>query len=115
MEKEIQDSLHRLGQIQSALGAEEEDSSQETVPDDPFDASERAILDSIREVKGLIERRDKESLVCTHRRQVIELNAAVYRKLKTIMETYNQLQVIHDKSTRSRRNKRVRERLRAHP
>lgn len=114
MEKEIQDSLRRLAQIQSELGEEEDDSSQETVPDDPFDASEHTILASIREVKELIARRDKESLVCTHRRQVIELNAAIYRKLKTIMETYNQLQVIHDKSTRSRRNKKVRERWKIH-
>lgn len=112
MEKEIQDSLYRLAQIQHELGEEEEESSQDTVPDDPFDALEHAILSDIREVKEVIERRDKESLVCTHRRQVIELNAAIYRKLKGVMETYNQLQVIHEKSTRSRRNKKVIEWLR---
>lgn len=107
MEKEIQDSLHRLAQIQSELGEDEDESSQESVLNDPFDALERAVLSEIHEVKEIIEKRDKESLVCTHRRQVIELNAAVYRKLKAIMERYCQLQGMHEKSTRSRRNKKV--------
>ena len=54
MEKEIQDSLHRLAQIQSELGEDEDESSQESVLNDPFDALERAVLSEIHEVKEII-------------------------------------------------------------
>lgn len=55
----------------------------------------------------MIRIRDKESLICTNRRKVIELNAGIFRKLKETMELFTELQSLFDKETRVRFGKNV--------
>ena len=109
MEAEISESLSRLRQIGSELGVGEE-SQPEAIEEDSFDYTERVLFSEIREIKNLIERRDKESLVCTNRRDVIELNSRIYRKLKDVVKLVSDLEaVIQKESKRKRKEKKGRE------
>lgn len=55
----------------------------------------------------MIRIRDKESLICTNRRKVIELNAGIFRKLKETMGLFTELQSLFDKEKRVRFGKNV--------
>lgn len=55
----------------------------------------------------MIARRDKESLICTNRRAVIELNTAIYRKLKEVLGLFSTLQTAFEKDTQRRRGRKV--------
>ena len=91
MDKEIQSTLQQLRAIKEELGSVSEDEEQPQVDENPFDYSQRILFTNIMEVKQMIAERDKQSLVCTNRRQVIELNASIYRNMKKIMEEYEEL------------------------
>ena len=92
MDKEIQSTLQQLRIIKEELGSVSEDEEQPQLDENPFDYSQRILFANILGVKRLIEERDKQSLVCTNRRQIIELNASIYRKMKEVMEEYEELQ-----------------------
>lgn len=55
----------------------------------------------------MIRIRDKESLICTNRRKVIELNAGIFRKLKETMGLFTELQSIYEKEKRMRFGRNV--------
>ena len=40
----------------------------------------------------MIRKRDKESLICTNRREIIDLNVCIYRKLKEALHQFSELQ-----------------------
>ena len=92
MDKEIQSTLQQLRIIKEELGSVSEDEEQPQLDENPFDYSQRILFANILGVKRLTEERDKQSLVCTNRRQIIELNASIYRKMKEVMEEYEELQ-----------------------
>ena len=108
MEKEIKEAVSRLHRIEAELGEpSEEPTKSDDEEEEPFEYSKRIILSDIQELKGLIAMRDKESLVCTNRRKVIELNAKIYREMKRVMEIYNQAHDGLQKEINSRRGKKV--------
>ena len=101
MDKEIKSTLQRLRAFKEELGSISEDEEQPQVDENPFDYSQRVLFNNIMEVKQIIAERDKQSLVCTNRRQVIELNASIYRNMKKIMEEYEELQEMIQEGKRS--------------
>lgn len=108
MEKEIKEAVSRLHRIEKELGeASEEVVRSEEEEEEPFEYSQRILLSDIQELKELITLRDKESLVCTNRRKVIELNAKIYRGMKNVMEIYNQVHDGLQKDINSRRGRQV--------
>lgn len=95
MEKEIQSILQRLRAVKEELGdveSPEEQSNQPRREEDPFNYSQRVLFENIMEIKRTISQRDEESLICTNRRKVIELNAKIYKDLKGVINDYNDLQ-----------------------
>ncbi|KAM7453548.1 hypothetical protein BLSTO_05702 [Blastocystis sp. subtype 1] len=107
MEKEIAESLARLRQIGEQVGlASSSSSAHESESENPADFSERIIFSDIQQLKDMIARRDKESLICTNRRAVIELNTAIYRKLKEVLGLFSTLQTAFEKDTQRRRGRK---------
>ena len=105
MDKEIQSALQQLRAIKEELGSVSEDEEQPQVDENPFDYSQRVLFANIMEVKQMISERDKQSLICTNRRQVIELNASIYRNMKKIMQEYEELQeMMQDRKRFDQRN-----------
>lgn len=95
MEKEIQSILQRLQTVKEELGdvdSPEEQSNQPRREEDPFNYSQRVLFENIMDIKRTISQRDEESLICTNRRKVIELNAKIYKDLKGVINDYNELQ-----------------------
>lgn len=45
--------------------------------------------------------------MCTNRRVVIELNSAIYKKLKEVLELYAALQAAFEKDARTRSRRKV--------
>lgn len=108
MEKEIREAVSRLHRIEAELGEpSEEPTKSDDNEEEPFEYSQRILLSDIQELKELIALRDKESLVCTNRRRVIELNARIYREMKQVMEIYNQAHDGLQKEINSRRGRKV--------
>lgn len=108
MEKEIREAVSRLHRIEAELGEpSEEPTKSDDNEEEPFEYSQRILLSDIQELKDLIALRDKESLVCTNRRRVIELNARIYREMKQVMEIYNQAHDGLQKEINSRRGRKV--------
>ena len=52
----------------------------------------------------MIRKRDKESLVCTNRREIIDLNVCIYRKLKEALHQYTELQAIVETECKTKWN-----------
>lgn len=117
MEKEILESISRLQKIGNELGIEQTEHDSKEVPENAFDYTERLLFGSIQDVKEvfyfilvneqMISKRDKESLVCSNRRTVIEMNASIYKKLKETVSMYADLQNVFEKAKKIRYGKHV--------
>lgn len=55
----------------------------------------------------MIRKRDKESLICTNRREIIDLNVCIYRKLKEALHQYTELQAIVETECKTKSKHKV--------